>query len=79
MTDIASRAQLHRRRVRDALLEAEACHPGSPALATLHTAIAQAEARLIDHFDLAPLDAERSGGGGKPPTDPNDDEPTPAG
>lgn len=75
MTDIADRAQLHRRRIRDALLAAEAAHPNSPELAALHTAVAQAEARLVDYFDLEDLedDANRSGGGGKPPADPNDD------
>lgn len=73
MTDIATRAQLHRRRVRDALLAAEAANPTAD-LTALHTAIAQAEARLVDHFGLDALEPARSGGTDKPPTDPNDDE-----
>ena len=73
MTDIAARVQLHRQRIQAALVAAEDAHPDSPELAALHTAIAQADARVVDYFDLEPLEPARSGGGGKPPSDPNDD------
>lgn len=75
MTDIAARAQLHRRRIRDAVEAYEANQTAENWSAVKH-ALHAAEARLIDHFGLEPLEAQRSGGGGKPPTDPNDDAPT---
>ena len=57
-------AILHGKAIAAALEAAEAAHPDSPALATLHDALATARARLADHFDEAP---HVFGGTEKPP------------
>ncbi len=62
--------------IRSALLSAEAAHPGSPELNALHGRLGEAwDAYRAAHGGTAPEFSARSGGGDKPPQDPNEPEP----
>lgn len=52
-----------------ALIAAEAAHPDSPELATLHEKLGAADALAVEHFGLERPQA-RSGGGSKTPPPP---------
>ncbi|USN15289.1 hypothetical protein KIKIMORA_01430 [Brevundimonas phage vB_BpoS-Kikimora] len=51
-----------------ALVAAEAAHPNSPELKTLHDRLYEARQMAVQHFELEPTIGQRSGGGEK--TDP---------